>query len=64
MHQLKMTVTALVALAALAGSAGATIVTSHLSSDAQLLALLSDTLFVAEGRIGDGSGAATFEIDL
>jgi len=64
MHQLKMTVTALVALAALAGSAGATIITSHLSSDAQLLALLSDTLFVAEGRIGDGSGAATFEIDL
>jgi len=64
MHQLKTTVIALAALAALAGSAGATIITSHLSSDAQLLALLSDTLFVAEGRIGDGSGAATFEIDL
>jgi hypothetical protein len=64
MHQLRTTVTALAVLAALAGSAGATIITSHLSSDAQLLALLSDTLFVAEGRIGDGSGAATFEIDL
>jgi len=40
------------------------ITTSHLSSDAEMLALLTDTLFVGEGRIGDGLGAATFEIDL
>lgn len=64
MYQLKTTVTALAALTVLAGPVGATVITSHLSSDTQLLALLSDTLFVAEGRIGDGSGAATFEIDL
>jgi hypothetical protein len=35
-----------------------------LSTDAELLALISDTLFVAEGRIGDLGGAATFELDL
>jgi hypothetical protein len=38
--------------------------TQHLSSDADMLAVLSDTLFVGEGRIGDGWSAATFEIDL
>jgi len=38
--------------------------TKHLSTDAELLALISDTLFVAEGRIGDLGGAATFELDL
>jgi hypothetical protein len=38
--------------------------TQHLSTDQQMLALLSDTLFVGEGRIGDGAGAATFEVDL
>jgi hypothetical protein len=38
--------------------------TRHLPSDAELLALISDTLFVAEGRIGDLGGAATFELDL
>jgi len=38
--------------------------TSHIASDAEMLSILSDTLFVGEGRIGDGWGAATFEIDL
>jgi hypothetical protein len=38
--------------------------TQHLGTDAELLALVSDTIFVAEGRIGDLGGAATFELDL
>jgi hypothetical protein len=42
----------------------AEIVTSHLSSDAEMVALLSDTIFVAEGRIGDRGGSATHELDL
>jgi hypothetical protein len=37
---------------------------SHIATDADLLALVSDTIFVAEGRIGDLGGAATFELDL
>ncbi|RJR28064.1 MAG: hypothetical protein C4574_05360 [Candidatus Latescibacterota bacterium] len=36
----------------------------HLATDAELSALVSDTIFVAEGRIGDRGGAATFELDL
>lgn len=36
----------------------------HIATDAEMLELLSDTLYVAEGRIGDRGGAATFEIDL
>ncbi len=38
--------------------------TQHIATDADMLAMLTDTLFVAEGRIGDRGGAATFEIDL
>ena len=38
--------------------------TTHLATDAALLELISDTIFVAEGRIGDLGGAATFELDL
>ena len=52
------------ALLAIAVPAGAQLITQHLSSDADMLSVLSDTLFVGEGRIGDGWGAATFEIDL
>ena len=37
---------------------------SHIATDTELLALISDTIFVAEGRIGDRGGAATFELDL
>jgi hypothetical protein len=49
---------------ATAGPAWAVLTTAHLATDAQMLAMLSDKLFVGEGRIGDGWGAATFEIDL
>lgn len=44
--------------------AGAVIQTGHFATDAEMLAILSDSLFVAEGRIGDRGGAATFELDL
>ncbi|MBP0018845.1 MAG: hypothetical protein J7647_15015 [Cyanobacteria bacterium SBLK] len=36
----------------------------RLSSDAEMNALMQDIAFVAEGRIGDRSGAATYELDL
>jgi hypothetical protein len=42
----------------------AQIQTGHFATDAEMLEVLSDTLFVAEGRIGDRGGAATFELDL
>lgn len=44
--------------------AHAQITTEHLDTDAEMLEYLSDTMFVAEGRIGDLAGAATFELDL
>ncbi len=47
----------------LSGSASS-LTTTHLATDAEMLALISDTIFVAEGRIGDLGGAATFELDL
>jgi hypothetical protein len=47
-----------------ASGQAAALTVSHLTSDDDMLALLTDTLFVGEGRIGDGLGAATFEIDL
>jgi len=50
-------------IAILTGAASA-LTTKHLATDAEMLALISDTLFVAEGRIGDLGGAATFELDL
>jgi hypothetical protein len=45
-------------------SASAEIVISHLNSDAAMLAVLKNVAFIAEGRIGDLGGAATFELDL
>lgn len=46
-------------------AAGANALTiQHIATDAELLVLISDTIFVAEGRIGDRGGAATFELDL
>jgi len=58
----------LLALAVLMMPAGraAALTTSHLASDADLTAILPQAAinFVAEGRIGDRSGAATFELDL
>jgi hypothetical protein len=38
--------------------------TSHVASDAEMLDLVQQFAFVAEGRIGDLGGAATFELDL
>ena len=43
---------------------GFALTTSHLASDAEFLALAPVIAFVAEGRIGDRGGAATFELDL
>jgi hypothetical protein len=48
----------------LCAGSGVALTTSHLASDAEMLAFLSDTIFAAEGRIGDLGGAATFELDL
>lgn len=48
----------------LAATPAAALTTQHLATDAEMLDVLSDTLFVGEGRIGDGAGAATFEVDL
>ena len=56
--------TIIAALLAVAVPAGAQLITQHLNTDADMLSVLSDTLFVGEGRIGDGWSAATFEIDL
>jgi hypothetical protein len=51
-------------LALLLSTGASAFTVSHLATDAELLALISDTIFVAEGRIGDLGGAATFELDL
>jgi len=45
-------------------AAEAEIVTEHVATDAEMLGYISDTLFVAEGRIGDLGGYATFELDV
>jgi len=52
------------AMAVLAPPVSAALVTSHIPDDATLTAYLTNIAFVAEGRIGDGAGAATFELDL
>ena len=64
MNRLSMFAAAAALASALSVTPGAALVVQHIATDAELLALLSDELFVAEGRIGDGAGAATFEIDL
>ena len=48
------------------GSAPAALEVFHLESDEELLEILPEenVAFVAEGRIGDLSGSATFELDL
>ena len=51
-------------MVALLSTSAFSLTVKHLSTDTALLALISDTLFVAEGRIGDLGGAATFELDL
>jgi len=42
----------------------ASMTTSHIATDAELVEILPTPSFVAEGRIGDLGGAATFELDL
>ncbi len=49
-------------LAAYPASAG--IVTRHVATDAEMLSYIQNISVVAEGRIGDRGGAATFELDL
>ncbi|UCH83840.1 MAG: hypothetical protein JSW50_15590 [Candidatus Latescibacterota bacterium] len=44
--------------------ASAGIITSHLSSDADMIAAIRNVAAVAEGRIGDLGGVATFELDI
>ena len=48
----------------LAAPAAATLTVQHLASDTDMLALLGDTLYVAEGRIGNNALNGDFEIDL
>jgi hypothetical protein len=45
-------------------STSATVSTSHITSDTDLNNMLLDKAFVAEGRIGDRGGVATFEVDV
>ncbi|MBN2071168.1 MAG: hypothetical protein JW814_06885 [Candidatus Krumholzibacteriota bacterium] len=45
-------------------AASAEVMTEHFETDAEMLEYLSDTMFVAEGRIGDRGGYATFELDI
>jgi hypothetical protein len=56
----------LVAMVALAlpAAARAQLGVEYFSRDDVLATVLSDSIFVAEGRIGDRGGAATFELDL
>ena len=49
-------------LAAFPATAG--IVTRHVATDAEMLAYIQNIACVAEGRIGDRGGVATFELDL
>ena len=51
-----------VILGALPVSAG--IVTRHVATDAEMLSYIKNIAFIAEGRIGDRGGVATFELDL
>ncbi|MFH1679565.1 MAG: choice-of-anchor W domain-containing protein [Candidatus Eisenbacteria bacterium] len=53
-----------IALFAAAGAAGAALTTGHFSSDAEASVFFPSFSFVAEGRIGDRAGAATFELDI
>jgi len=57
-----LVIASLVILASVPASAG--IVTRHVATDAEMLAYIQNIAFVAEGRIGDRGGVATFELDL
>lgn len=64
MNRLAYVCVGMVVLFVAASAPAFALTTSHISSDAEMLAMFSDTIFVAEGRIGDGLGNATFELDL
>jgi hypothetical protein len=64
MNRLTTLAAAIVLLCSAGAIPAGALTTSHIGTDAEMLDLLSDSLFVAEGRIGDGAGAATFEVDL
>lgn len=52
-------------LAAAGGAAGSVCLpTTHVATDQEMLQQVQQFAFVAEGRIGDRGGAATFEMDL
>jgi hypothetical protein len=59
-----MTAAGMILAGFLSATSANALVVNHIATDAELLSLLTDTLFVAEGRIGDRGGAATFEVDL
>jgi len=48
----------------LSAPVSAGIVTRHVATDAEMLYYIQNIAVVAEGRIGDRGGAATFELDL
>jgi hypothetical protein len=60
----RLPVLVILALAVLPGAAHAALTTSHLASDAELFDLTPTFDLIAEGRIGDRGGAATFELDI
>ena len=64
MNSTRNALLALLCLVLLAPAAEAQLRWGHFATDTEMLEVLSDTLFVAEGRIGDLDGAATFELDL
>jgi hypothetical protein len=58
------TLTTALTLLGLSCSAVHAVTLTHLTSDDEMNALMQDIAFVAEGRIGDGSGVATHELNL
>jgi hypothetical protein len=54
----------LAGLLVLPAAAPAALLVDHLADDAALALAVQEIAFVAEGRIGDRAGAATFELDL
>ena len=60
----KLATAIVLALLVAASPAAAGILTSHIATDAEMLSKITAIAFVAEGRGGDGGGAATFELDL
>ena len=63
MMRLMIFLTAVV-ICVLPAQGSVSIVTSHIASDADMLAQIHDLSFVCEGRIGDRGGAATYEQDI